>query len=101
MCSGMSVSSEILVSDIEPNAEVGALSRLVCIAVDFSANAEHALTWAIGNLLDPHRDLVVLLNVIEPASPPALHGIFESSCAILISRSRIYGIWWLYAKSPG
>jgi nucleotide-binding universal stress UspA family protein len=55
-------------TDIDP-------TRVVCIGMDQSEHAQHALDWAITNVLDRTKDHVYLLNVREPVAPPAPYGI--------------------------
>lgn len=61
---------------IEPqHAETGGEphERVVAIALDNSQYSEHAFKWAMNNLIDPARDLVVLMNVRPYVSAPILY----------------------------
>ncbi|KAJ3251473.1 hypothetical protein HK104_007369, partial [Borealophlyctis nickersoniae] len=53
------------------------VTRVVVIALDSSKNSDIAFHWALTNLLDPARDLAVLVNVrAAPMVPGALGGVY-------------------------
>jgi nucleotide-binding universal stress UspA family protein len=50
------------------------ITRIVCVALDTSHHSQHALEWAIKNILSPASDLVVLLNTRPVAVVPGPYG---------------------------
>ena len=51
-----------------------AITRIVAIAVDSSPHSQHALEWAINNVLKPASDLVILMNTRPVAVVPGPYG---------------------------
>ena len=59
-----------------------AITRIVAVALDHSAHSQHALEWAVNNILLKDTDLVVLINTRPIAVVPGPYG---SACECLSS----------------
>jgi hypothetical protein len=57
-----------------------AITRIVAVALDHSAHSQHALEWAVKNILLKDTDLVVLINTRPIAVVPGPYG---SACGCL------------------
>lgn len=59
---------------VHDDAHHPAITRIVAVALDHSEHSQHALAWAMDNVLKPETDLVILINTRPVAVVPGPYG---------------------------
>ena len=62
-------------SIVHDHDEAPHITRRLLLCVDSSPSAEYMLHWAIDNLIDPKRDLVIVTHVRSVAYVPGGYGM--------------------------